>query len=242
MKITNIKLFKNIFTELGKISDEIKFEVKYDELYCAFLNRRHDVFCECSVKCVSTDSHEEYNEFIIDLSEFSNILKNIKNSGELTLTLAESYLDVEYTNGKSKKLYRIGLLESGGAEYKEPPQLEYNMFSISSEFIKESLKDIKLVSTVSCVFTTQGGYFRIGLSEPTMMLMEYNNSIQLDTELEDHQSTYAMDLLELLLNFKEINEEINIGFITDYPLKLKVENDEATIEGLVAPRVEESKV
>jgi hypothetical protein len=239
MKVTNIKLFKNVFTELSKICDEIQFQIHENELQSAFLNRARTVFCKCTIKCLETTSEEEGNSFAMDIHEFGNVLKNIKNTGELSLQLKEAYVDITYASGKSKKKYRIGLLNEDDVESREPPKLEYDMFIVSSDFIKESLNDIKLVSTVSCVFKTEDDYFMISLKEPTMMLMEYENSIQVGAELTEQQSTYTMELLNLFLNLKEINQEINIGFQTDYPLKLLITNDDATVEGIVAPRLGE---
>ena len=237
MKITNIKLFRNIFMELSKICDEIQFQIHTNELQTTFINRSRTVFCKCIIKCLETTDEEKYNSFAIDMNELSGVLSNIKNTGELSLQLSESYVDIIYISNKSKKKYRIGLLNEDDIESREPPKLEYSMFSIPSEFIKESLKDIKLVSTVSCVFNTENNYFMISLKEPTMMLMNYENSIQIEETLEKQQATYTIELLQLFLNLKEINQEINIGFATNYPLKLVISNNEALVEGIVAPRL-----
>ena len=75
--------------------------------------------------------------------------------------------DILYKNNNSKKNYRLGLLNSDGAESRELPTLNYDMLNISLEFIKESLNDIKLVSTESCVFTIDEKWFLISIKEPT---------------------------------------------------------------------------
>lgn len=233
MDVTNIKLFKNIFTELDKICDEIKFKIYEDKLYCAFMNRGHTVFCRANIKCIITKPSEVSEEFILDLHQFSKILKNIGSTGELTLTLSESYLDIKYVD-KSKKKYRMGLVEYSNVDNRELPKMDYQLFTVPLEFIKESLKDIKLVSTKSCRFTTHDEYFLISLKEPTVMLTEYENSIYVG-EYESQQSSYALALLDLFLNFKEVSKTIDIGFKEKNPLKLVINNDEATIEGVVAP-------
>ena len=115
------------------------------------------------------------------------------------------------------------------------------MLNIPLEFIKESLNDIKLVSTESCVFTIDEKWFLISIKEPTMMLMDYNNSIELDNLHENQKATYTINLLELFLEFKDISSELMIGFKTDYPLKLVISNNDALIEGVVAPRLEEDE-
>ena len=51
----------------------------------------------------------------------------------------------------------------------------------------------------------------------------------------------TINLLELFLEFKDISSELMIGFKTDYPLKLVISNNDALIEGVVAPRLEEDE-
>lgn len=239
MIVTNIKTFKSVFQGLGKICDEVKFKLNSEELYCSFINRSHTIFCRTYIKCVNVSEKEEGKTFTIDLYEFGNVLKNIKNSGELTINLLDSYIDITHKNNNSNKKYRLGLLDSEGAESREPSKLDYEMMNIPLEFIKESLKDIKLVSTDSCVFTTQKEWFLISIKEPTMMLMDYKNSIELDETYNDQEASYTIDLLELFLEFKDISQEMMIGFQTNYPLKLIIANEDASIEGIVAPRLEE---
>lgn len=241
MIVTNIKTFKSVFRGLSKICDEVKFRLDSDELYCSFLNRNHTIFCRAFIKCVNICDDEKNTTFVIDLYEFEKVLKNIKNSGELSIKLSDSYIDILYKNNNSKKNYRLGLLNSDGAESREPPTLNYDMLNIPLEFIKESLNDIKLVSTESCVFTIDEKWFLISIKEPTMMLMDYNNSIELDNLHENQKATYTINLLELFLEFKDISSELMVGFKTDHPLKLVISNNDALIEGVVAPRLEEDE-
>ena len=235
-KLESWSVFKNIFTNINEIIDEVVVECTFDGLKFKGIDRGHICFFEGSI---SKELFDEYNIsdvllLYLDLNELVKIFKRGNNKNNLVFIADNEVIKIIYEN-KNNRTFSITQLDTMNDEVRELPTLDFPV-TINCDFdtIKNSLKDANIYSE-RLSFICEDNYLILSCNGTNG---NYKNEIILDETVNNSvSSTFSLDWLSKIFNNKlNPNFEINMG--NDYPMLIKTELEHITMKYLIAPRLE----
>ncbi len=240
----NAKSLKSIIDAVVNLIDEGPLEVKPEGLFLRAidpsqiamitLNVPKDAFVEYTVDSPTTLG--------LNFMNLDKILARARTKENLTLTLEENTLIIEFSSEKSKRTFRIPLLETKDMVQKElsiDADVEIKMLSGS---MKESLKDAGLVSSYlaleangeTLTFDVKGdsGKLRIETEKDGITIRE----MKVDKKA---RASFSLQYLENIMKACPDSNIINLYLKSDMPIKVEYKIDDANLTYYLAPRKEE---
>lgn len=238
LELINNKIFKTIFESITKIIDEVTLICDSDGIHLSALDRSHITFVELELDKTLFDTYQcDVPEKIsIDCEEFLKVLKRMKTSDILELTIDEGNL-VTIFKGDSERKFNIRLID---LEYEpaSPPNINHPIkIRVPSQLLVDALADMEIYSD-KLTFTVDQDYFKIytrgnmGDSE-----ISYIHGEQIN---ETATSTYNIPKLQDIMKASKFSEECLLQFGDNMPLSIRFElvTGDGTLSYLLAPRIE----
>ncbi|MCC7552429.1 proliferating cell nuclear antigen (pcna) [Candidatus Micrarchaeota archaeon] len=240
----NAKSLKNIIDAVVNLIDEGPLEIKKDGLFLRAIDPSQIAMITLNVP------KEAFVEYTVDspttlglnFVNLDKILARARPKENLTLNLDENTLIIEFSSEKSKRTFKIPLLETKDMVQKElniDADAEIKMLSGS---IKESLKDAGLVSSYlalevngeTLTFDVKGdsGKLRIENQKDGNIIRE----VKADKKA---RASFSLQYLENIIKACPDANIINLFLKSDMPIKVKYNIEDADLTYYLAPRKEE---
>lgn len=228
------KVFKNLFTSINEIIDEIVIECTPDGLDFTALDRSHICFFTCHIPKKYFDNYKIDNlmSLYVDVKDMVEVMKRGKDKDNLVFKADSStvYLIFENKNTRTFSLTQIDM------EYtpRPMPKLDYSVeFDFDYESIKDTVEDAKLYSEIltfqcidDCLLIFCEGSFG-----------NYKNEFHLDEIVGTCNASYGTDWLIKIFKTKLSSDKIKFRMGDDFPMMVEIEEKGIVARYLLAPRI-----
>ena len=234
--LLNIKQFKEIINVSESLLNELKFEYDSDGIRFRGFTPSHTGYflIEFDKDYFLDYQLEKTDNILIDSFDLNKILKRIKATDEVVVTLADDVFEIKVNNGKNNKIFK---LQGIYAMYDTPslPDIDYKVkSSIDYNDFKESVHDSDLYED------------KLRLRVENDNLVIYNNGImgnyqsiiKLDKKYDSCSSVFSMHYLMDFLKLSSVYEDMSISFGDDIPLLLELEGEGVHVKFMLAPVIE----
>lgn len=241
IELSDTKIFKSAFEAISTIVDEIICVIDSEGFRVTALDRSHISFVNLDLKPTVFDEFEcpLPEKITIDTSEFMKILKRMKGSDVLRLTMDEGNLIITMI-GDADREFKLRLIDT---EYDipQPPALEPPVtLNIPSELLKDCLADALLFGE-SLYFSVDEDYFKVVTDgEFGSADVKYLHGEEVH---EYVKSSFSIAKLQEMFKASKFSELCELSLGNDMPLtlKFKLVSDDGEIGFLLAPRLEETE-
>jgi len=246
--LQDVSLLRDSLDAISSIITEGTFEVSKDGLKLVAMDPASVAMVICKIlpsAFVDFDAKESFN-MTMNISNFVGIIKRAKVNDKVTLESDGSKLKV-YMDGDFKRHFTVPLVDMVSTNQKIPELSFKSKVIISSDVLRDGIKDAQMVS--DCViFETTPQTFVIkaqgDMSETKMELTSNSPSllgihISPDAVNRNIQSKYAIEYLEKMLKGIKVADDISLQFSNDYPLRIDYTAiDKLQLSFILAPRVD----
>lgn len=238
ISLSDTSIFKASFDAISTIVDEIICVIDTEGFRVTAIDRSHISFVSLDLKPTVFDEFDcpIPEKITIDTAEFMKILKRMKNSDVLELTLEENNLIIKFI-GDADREFKLRLIDSQ-YDIPEPPVLETPVcVNIPSELVKDCLTDMALFSD-KLDFLVDQDYFKVitdgefGDASAAYIHGEEVNEVV--------KASYSIPKLQEMFKASKFSEMCEISLGNDMPLILtfKLISDDGQISFLLAPRLD----
>ncbi len=238
------KEFSKSLEAVWNLVDEGTFKIKKEgisllaidpsQISMVVFNLKKDEFMEYEI--------EEESKISLDIDYLKNIMKRAKEKETLTLEKDEGYLNIKFKSTKYFRNFKIPLLDLSEGINREPKIEYHNSLKISSDVLKEMIKDASLVSSYIRFVVTPDSFEVSASSERGEVneVIEKDSEEVLELNVEDGaRAYYPIQYLEDILKASPRGEYVKLSFETDIPLKVEYVVGKAEVKYYLAPRKEE---
>ena len=242
MKLTlaEPRLLKESISIISELVSETKIHLNKDYLEVTAMDPANVAMILFKMpKSVFAEYEVEDTTISINLNNFKQILRRVKNTDVLTLEIKENKLHITMKD-KSTRTFQLPLLDLEDKKQKEP-ELEFKtVVSMNSSDFNEAIEDVDIVAE-SVVLATEENAFKVSASGD-LTNAEVSINQDEDTVIDsqgDHKSKYSIEYLKKMMQGSKIASTVNVKFSTDYPLKLEyTEKERLSLSFILAPRVD----
>lgn len=237
LELSDVKEFKNIIITSELILNEIKFEADSEGLRFCGLDGSHVSYfnVEFGEDYFISYSLTEPETIIIDTAELLKIIKRIKNTDSVTLTIDNFYLTITAYNGRNEKLFKVNAVDM---EYNTPPMPNVP-FSVETvvDFadLRDSVGDVKLYSDLIELNTNDK---RLTINT-NGVIGEYVSNLVVDNQLDDVSSKFSVGYIEKFFKLNGVSDDVIFRLGDDMPMMMSIRKDDLSIDYLIAPRISE---
>ncbi len=224
---TDAKLWKNIVDALSGLVDEVVFIADEKSLHARAMDPSHVAMVDFELPKMAFGEYECSGEVKlgINLEDMSRIMRRAGGGDELELSLdpEKNRLSVTF-RGTSIRTFRIGLLDLTHEET-PVPSITFNAeIKMTSDALKEALKDAEVVSDhvtveaspedleISAAGDTGG--VEVKLDKSSDALLELNVT-------ENSSAMYALSYLMDMMKAAAASDTVTVQFSTSMPIKLE---------------------
>ena len=236
--LTSFKDFKNILMTAELVLNEIKFEADNDGLRFRGFDGGKTSFFSAEF---SRDYFDEYDvgvaeTIVVDSSEINKVMKRIKNTDEVCVSI-DDYAFIIKVN--DKKSFKINALDS---EYDSPnlPPMEFPISTrVDFNDFKDSISDSSLYSDSFSIESASDDSLVISADG---VLGEYKSELLVGDELVvGCKSVFRGSLMSSFLKLGGLADMVSLKMGTQFPILLEIMDDldEVKVKLLVAPRITE---
>ena len=238
LELSDNKIFKDAFSGIRKIIDEVVIECDSEGMRLKALDRSHITFVNMELKASLFDEYicDAPEKINVDTEELNKVLKKCKSSDILQLTIDESNVIIIFEGDATRK-FKIRLID---LEYESatPPMIEYPVrLNISTQVLKNALDDMSLFSD-KLIFTVTPDHLKIstdgqmGDAEVSYIHGENVNQI--------YKSMFNIEKLKDMMEASSLSEECELCLGENLPLTLtfKLVTGDGELGFLLAPRLE----
>ncbi|KAF5037393.1 hypothetical protein DSECCO2_565030 [anaerobic digester metagenome] len=231
-------ILKTSFNAIASIVDEVQIRADDEGLRIDALSSDHITFVHLELKVSLFDQYkcDEPIHINVDTEEFMKILKRVDSDDVVELGVDENNLIISFI-GEADRIFKIRLIDIS-YEAPSPPNLTYpNKFELPFDLLKNSMKDINLVSD-KVMFTVNEDRFT-AQAEGDFGEAEIRY-LHGETIVEDVQSVFSLSKISATLKADKFSESALIRLGNDMPLSLTLSDvpNEAILNFIVAPRIE----
>lgn len=242
MKLTlaEPRLLKESISIISELVSETRINLNRDYLEVTAMDPANVAMILFKMpKGVFAEYEVEDTTISINLNNFKQILRRVKNTDVLTLEIKENKLHITMKD-KSTRTFQLPLLDLEDKKQKEP-ELEFKtVVSMNSSDFNEAIEDVDIVAE-SVVLATEENAFKVSASGD-LTNAEVSINQDEDTVIDsqgDHKSKYSIEYLKKMMQGSKIASTVNVKFSTDYPLKLEyTEKERLSLSFILAPRVD----
>lgn len=233
------KYMKEIIDSLGKIVDEVAFQLTPEGLRVKAIDPARVALIDIYLPQTAFLEYDVPEEIIAGLStaNLSKLLKKVKKGDKFVMEVSEEKV-VIVIEALVRRTYRFRNLEVPLPEVPEA-QLEFNVEAqMLVDVIKHAIKDAETVGDLleleapdqETLYLRGRGVSvtetKLTMGMPALLLLEVKNP---------SKSAYQLEYLKHVVNLTKIAELATIRFSTDMPLELEFSLSEGRVKYLLAP-------
>ncbi|MCK4319132.1 proliferating cell nuclear antigen (pcna) [Candidatus Micrarchaeota archaeon] len=177
----------------------------------------------------------------VDIDRLSKVLSRGTRGESAELSFEDNRLSIKFLKEKRSRHFKIPLLELSAGVEKEP-KIEYKQEVVmSSETMKEILKDAKLISSHITFSLNSKGFFVHVKGDNGEIDEEFGVGTEEIKEVKatsDSRATFPLQYLEDIVKASKSSIDITLHLETDRPLKLSYNVEGAQAVYYLAPRIE----
>ena len=238
MKLTlkDNKILKDCFNGISNIIDEAILEFSTEGLKINAFDRSHVTFIEMNLKSDLFDEYEcdETRQILIDTVIFDDILKRCNSNDTLELEL-DCRLKITF-KAKTTRVFKMSLSYFEGDGIPHPKEKIPINFTIPSNFLKNSIKDIAAYSKTIRFIVNDTSLFVIGQNDN----VKVKNRFDHDADVNGiHRSKFFTEKVNNILKSSNLNENCILALGDNKPIGVTFFIGESSyIRYLLAPVVE----
>jgi proliferating cell nuclear antigen PCNA len=178
----------------------------------------------------------------LNLDNLSKIMSRTRDDEALAIKESDNKLTLEFSSEKSKRRYRIQLIDIKNKEEKEP-KVEFDAHvEVDGEHLKNALKDASQISSY-VAFKAAKGHFAINAKGDSGELEESQEidgaRIKKVEASAETSSVFNLQFLENMVKSSPIGNSIRLSLKSNQPLRLSYNIGDAVVTYYLAPYVEE---
>ncbi len=178
----------------------------------------------------------------VNLDNLSKIMSRTRDNESLVMKDSDNKLLLEFAGGKSKRRYKLQLIDIKSKDEKEP-KVEFDAnVEVDGEHLKNVLKDASLISSY-IAFKATKDQFAITAKGDSGELEEVHDvdgaEVKKVEASKDASAVFNLEFLENMVKSSPVGNPVQLSLKTNQPLKLGYSIGDATIVYYLAPYVEE---
>ena len=177
----------------------------------------------------------------VDVSQLANVLSRGKKGESLEIGVEDGRLVLVFVGEKRKRTFKVPLIEIAHVVQREP-NIEFNSYVlIRADALKETIKDVKLMSSHVKLQVDQEKFLVDVRGDSGEVKVEFEKGGEEVKEIktsEGAKATFPLQYLEDMMKAAPNSEYVKINLETDKPLKLEYNLEGAQIVYYLAPRIE----
>ncbi|MGC8547393.1 MAG: proliferating cell nuclear antigen (pcna) [Candidatus Micrarchaeia archaeon] len=178
----------------------------------------------------------------VNLDNLSKIMSRTRDNESLVMKDSDNKLLLEFAGGKSKRRYKLQLIDIKSKDEKEP-KVEFDAnVEVDGEHLKNVLKDASLISSY-IAFKATKDQFAITAKGDSGELEEVHDvdgaEVKKVEASKDASAVFNLEFLENMVKSSPVGNSVQLSLKTNQPLKLGYSIGDATIVYYLAPYVEE---
>ena len=236
--IDDISIFKIFFDVIMEECETVELVSNSMGMKVSLLDKGHTCFYEVFYENTFFDLFDVEGTEIMSLfiDDLYKILKTAGKNDYLTLSSDDTRVIAKFENGSNTRVFEL-TQSVDFTDSPTPPSLNNNCeVTLSIDDLSQSLKDLDIFKAGTIHFVCKDGNFT--MATDTNADMKYNHVIEMETDGEG-DSYYTSDYLKKLTKFKSIDKNVILQFGDTMPLSWSIKNDDVTVSGLIAPRIQE---
>jgi len=231
-------ILKTSFNAIASIVDEVQIRADDEGLKLDAMAQDHITFIHFELQAGLFDEYkcDEPIHINVDTEELMKVLKRAESEDILELSVDENNLILSFI-GEADRIFKIRLIDLS-YEAPSPPDLTYpNEFELPFELLKNSMKDIKLVSDKVMFTVDEDRFTARAEGEFGDAEVRYLHG---ETILENVRSIFSLSKVSDTLKADKFSESVLIKLGDDMPLSLTLSDvpREAVLNFIIAPRIE----
>jgi len=235
------KYFKEIIDALGKLIDEVAFQLTQEGLVIKALDPARVALIHIDLPMTAFIEYDVSEETIAGIStaNLAKMLKRVKKGDRFVLSVEEDRVEV-VIESIGRRVYRFRNLEAPLPEIPEA-QLEFNVEAqLLIDVVKQAVKDAETV----------GEHLELEAPDTETLYLRGRGATVTETKLvvgmpalvslevkEPSKSVYQVEYLKYVVGLTKIAELATIKFSSDAPLELEFSLSEGRIKYLLAPAI-----
>ncbi|RME79769.1 MAG: proliferating cell nuclear antigen (pcna) [Methanobacteriota archaeon] len=177
----------------------------------------------------------------LDINYIKNILKSARANEKLTMEKEENLLSLTFIGPKSKRSFKVPLLELAEGLNREPAVEYSNYITIDADALKNVIKDASVAANYVKLIITPDGFeaeAKSDVGQVSTSLEKGEELIEVNAET-GAKALYPIKYLEDILKSTRKGDEVKLYLETDKPLKLSFSLEGAQIRYYLAPATSE---
>ncbi|MET1160461.1 MAG: DNA polymerase sliding clamp [Thermoprotei archaeon] len=235
------KYFKEIIDALGKLVDEVAFQIKPEGVIVRAIDPARVALIEIELPSTAFIEYDVPEEVVAGIStaNLAKMLKRIKKGDRFVIGVEEDRVEV-VIESINRRIYRFRNLEVPVPEIPEA-QLEFNVSAqVLIDVVKQAIKDAETV----------GEHLELEAPDNETLYLRGRGATIAETKLtagmpalvslevkEPSKSVYQIEYLKYVVGLTKIAELATIKFSSDAPLELEFSLSEGRVKYLLAPAV-----
>ncbi|MEK6875002.1 MAG: proliferating cell nuclear antigen (pcna) [Nanoarchaeota archaeon] len=246
MKLTLIDpaYLKDSIAVISELVNEARFKITKNSIELVAMDPANVamVVFKLLASCFSEYTLEKDTEICIDLNNLKQILRRVKPSDQLTLSLEEDNMLHIILASSSTRTFSVPIIEMDKREQRVP-QLDLPVsIKMLCNTLNDAIEDVGIVAE-SVAFTAHPDKLVIraegDLSKANVDIPASKDTI-ITTSHERLRARYSIEYLKKMMNGSKLAETVEISFNQDYPLRLDYKVvDRVLLAFILAPRVED---
>ncbi len=244
LKLDNAKYWRDCVEAIVSLVDEGIFAINKDGVSLKAMDPSGISMISFSMpsKAFSKFELEKSADVGLNIDNLSKIMSTTRDDEALVLKDVDSKLSLEFVGPKSRRRYRLHLIDVRKKEDKEPKVDFDASVEVDGEHLKRALKDAALISSY-IAFKTAKNNFTISAKGDSGDLEEMNQvdgtGIKKIDVSKEAEAVFNLEFLENMVRSSPMGNSIRLGIKSDQPLKLSYNIGDAAVTYYLAPYVEE---
>ena len=239
LELTDNGIIKNSFESISRIVDEITLTPDSEGLHLRALDRSHITFVTLDLDKTVFDEYQcdTPEQIAIDCKEFMDILKKMKTTDILRLSVDEGSLIITFEGDATRK-FKIRFIDM---EYDNPvpPKLDLPCkINIPSNLLKDYINDMEIFSDKLTFMIDENYFFIKGEGQSGDAEIKYLHG---ENILQVVESSFSVPKLKDILKASKFTNSCYVSLGDTMPLIITFElpTNDGRLEYLLAPRVEQ---
>lgn len=241
--LDDVKDFRSAIEALSNLIDEGEFSITKKGIGLHALDPSQIAMVIFSMPDSAFSSYEVEGEQKVGLKldNFNKILSRGKGN-HMSLYDDENKLAVEFMGERSKKSFKIPIIEIGPSVEREP-KVEHDVnITMNAGALKDAVRDVSLVSS-HITLEAKKDVLKISASgDDAEAEVEYekgdDNGIKEMEVKNSARATFPVQYLEDMIKGADDNSEIRISLRTNAPIKINYSLGNAEFTYYLAPRID----
>jgi len=232
----DISILRNSLDSVSSLVTEGTFKINSNGIGLIAMDPASVAMVIYNLLATSFDTFEVKEEGTIsfNISQFVSILKRASTNDIVTIESDGTRLKITM-EGATKRTFTLPLMDIRNNEQKIP-ELKFNSeVEFDAKILKDSIKDVSMVSDCVQFVTGEEGLIVSGTSEGSEVKTKITNAKISGVA----SSKYSVDYLDKMMGASKIADKLKISFSDDYPLRLDYKAlDKLQMSFILAPRVD----